>query len=93
METNDSFLTGATEATTTFFFDRDSPSEAMTSFFFDGEDVKLTYRGWITTANMIEAIFDGEDAKITYRGYDNLLFWRGQCETHLLRLKNLPQHD
>ena len=42
---------------------------------------------------MSEAVFDGDNAKLTYRGYDDLLFWQGQSETHLLRLKNHRQNE
>ena len=37
--------------------------------------------------------FDGDDAKLTYRGYNDLLFDRDGCETHLLRLKNHRQRE
>ena len=41
---------------------------------------------------MSEAVFLRERSE-THRGYDDLLFWRGPCETHLLRLKNHRQCD
>ena len=40
----------------------------------------------------VRPFFDRDIVKLTYRGYDDLLFWRRRCETHL-RLKNHRQNE